>query len=162
MTEEILNVCTVLKKQNDIKSTNFVWKQGTKISASVVIFFYFFAAYMISEVLIWYFPEHVCVFLFSVWDSMKLPLLYGMCASVTVGVFSLVLGLVCAHCCFRSTSSTPRSRTKLMELEMDWQTLNPNSWTPWGQFDWHTREACWRSQKKTTEPRLRCLMNILH
>ncbi|KAA0722695.1 Prostaglandin F2 receptor negative regulator [Triplophysa tibetana] len=56
---------------------------------------------------------------FAFWDSMKLPLLYGMCASVTVGVFSLVLGLVCVHCCFRSTSSTPRSRAKLLELEMD-------------------------------------------
>ncbi|XP_048053894.1 prostaglandin F2 receptor negative regulator [Megalobrama amblycephala] len=56
---------------------------------------------------------------FALWDSMKLPLLYGICASVTVGVFSLVLGLVCAHCCCKTTTPTPRSRNKLMELEMD-------------------------------------------
>ncbi|XP_073699446.1 prostaglandin F2 receptor negative regulator [Garra rufa] len=56
---------------------------------------------------------------FALWDSMKLPLLYGICASVTVGVVSLVLGLVCAHCCCKTTTSTPRSRNKLMELEMD-------------------------------------------
>ncbi|RXN38815.1 prostaglandin F2 receptor negative regulator-like protein [Labeo rohita] len=56
---------------------------------------------------------------FAFWDSMKLPLLYGICASVTVGVVSLVLGLVCAHCCCKTTTTTPRSRNKLMELEMD-------------------------------------------
>lgn len=56
---------------------------------------------------------------FALWDSMKLPLLYGICASVTVGVFSLVLGLVCAHCCCKTATATPRSRNKLMELEMD-------------------------------------------
>lgn len=56
---------------------------------------------------------------FALWNSMKLPLLYGICASGTVGVFSLVLGLVCARFCFKSTTSSPRSRTKLMELEMD-------------------------------------------
>ncbi|XP_043102655.1 prostaglandin F2 receptor negative regulator [Puntigrus tetrazona] len=56
---------------------------------------------------------------FALWDSMKLPLLYGVCASVTVGVVSLVLGLVCAHCCCKTTTPTPRSRNKLMELEMD-------------------------------------------
>ncbi|KAF4119117.1 hypothetical protein G5714_001168 [Onychostoma macrolepis] len=56
---------------------------------------------------------------FALWDSMKLPLLYGICASVTVGVVSLVLGLVCAHCCCKTTTPTPRSRNKLMELEMD-------------------------------------------
>ncbi|XP_051558752.1 prostaglandin F2 receptor negative regulator-like isoform X2 [Myxocyprinus asiaticus] len=56
---------------------------------------------------------------FALWDSMKLPLLYGICASVTVGVVSLILGLICAHCCCKNTTPTPRSRTKLMELEMD-------------------------------------------
>ncbi|XP_067298360.1 prostaglandin F2 receptor negative regulator isoform X2 [Pseudorasbora parva] len=57
---------------------------------------------------------------FALWDSMRLPLLYGICASVTVGVFSLVLGLVCAHCCCKTaTPTSPRSRNKLMELEMD-------------------------------------------
>ncbi|KAM6893474.1 prostaglandin F2 receptor negative regulator [Xenentodon cancila] len=56
---------------------------------------------------------------FAVWDSLKLPLLYGASASLGVGLFSLVLGLVCAHCCCRNTSHTPRSRNKLMDLEMD-------------------------------------------
>ncbi|KAF3857160.1 hypothetical protein F7725_009019 [Dissostichus mawsoni] len=36
-----------------------------------------------------------------------------------VGLFSLVFGLVCAHCCCRNTMHTPRSRNKLMDLEMD-------------------------------------------
>uniref|UniRef100_A0A3Q3GL49 Prostaglandin F2 receptor inhibitor b n=1 Tax=Labrus bergylta TaxID=56723 RepID=A0A3Q3GL49_9LABR len=54
---------------------------------------------------------------FAVWESLKLPLLYGVSASV--GVFSLVLGLVCAQCCCRNTTHTPRSRNKLMDLEMD-------------------------------------------
>ncbi|XP_056286764.1 prostaglandin F2 receptor negative regulator isoform X2 [Pseudoliparis swirei] len=56
---------------------------------------------------------------FAVWESLKLPLLYGVVASIGVGLFSLVLGLVCAHCCCRNTIHTPRSRNKLMELEMD-------------------------------------------
>uniref|UniRef100_A0A8C2ZGU8 Ig-like domain-containing protein n=1 Tax=Cyclopterus lumpus TaxID=8103 RepID=A0A8C2ZGU8_CYCLU len=56
---------------------------------------------------------------FAVWESLKLPLLYGVAASIGVGLFSLVLGLVCAHCCCRNTIHTPRSRNKLMELEMD-------------------------------------------
>ncbi|XP_060923353.1 prostaglandin F2 receptor negative regulator [Limanda limanda] len=56
---------------------------------------------------------------FAVWDSLKLPLLYGASASLGVGLFSLVLGLVCAHCCCRNTTHTPRSRNKLMDLEMD-------------------------------------------
>lgn len=56
---------------------------------------------------------------FAVWDSLKLPLLYGVSASVGVGLFSLVLGLVCAQCCCRNTTHTPRSRNKLMDLEMD-------------------------------------------
>ncbi|XP_044200678.1 prostaglandin F2 receptor negative regulator isoform X2 [Thunnus albacares] len=56
---------------------------------------------------------------FAVWDSLKLPLLYGVSASIGVGLFSLVLGLVCAQCCCRNTTHTPRSRNKLMDLEMD-------------------------------------------
>ncbi|KAM6945357.1 prostaglandin F2 receptor negative regulator [Aplochiton taeniatus] len=56
---------------------------------------------------------------FAVWESLKLPLFYGACASLGVGLFSLVLGLVCAHCCCRNTLHTPRSRNKLMDLEMD-------------------------------------------
>ncbi|XP_023276053.1 prostaglandin F2 receptor negative regulator [Seriola lalandi dorsalis] len=56
---------------------------------------------------------------FAVWDSLQLPLLYGAAASLGVGLFSLVLGLVCAQCCCRNTTHTPRSRNKLMDLEMD-------------------------------------------
>ncbi|XP_061917593.1 prostaglandin F2 receptor negative regulator isoform X2 [Entelurus aequoreus] len=56
---------------------------------------------------------------FAVWESLKLPLLYGVSASVGVGLFSLVLGLVCAQCCCRNIAHTPRSRNKLMDLEMD-------------------------------------------
>ncbi|KAJ3583286.1 hypothetical protein NHX12_029501 [Muraenolepis orangiensis] len=56
---------------------------------------------------------------FAVWESLKQPLLYGAAASLGVGLFSLVLGLVCAHCCCRNTMHTPRSRNKLMDLEMD-------------------------------------------
>lgn len=56
---------------------------------------------------------------FAVWESLQLPLLYGVSASIGVGLFSLVLGLVCAQCCCRNTTHTPRSRNKLMDLEMD-------------------------------------------
>ncbi|XP_061154515.1 prostaglandin F2 receptor negative regulator [Syngnathus typhle] len=56
---------------------------------------------------------------FAVWESLKLPLLYGVSASIGVGLFSLVLGLVCAQCCCRDMAHTPRSRNKLMDLEMD-------------------------------------------
>uniref|UniRef100_A0A3Q3K612 Ig-like domain-containing protein n=1 Tax=Monopterus albus TaxID=43700 RepID=A0A3Q3K612_MONAL len=56
---------------------------------------------------------------FAVWDSLQLPLLYGASASIGVGLFSLVLGLVCAQWCCRNTAHTPRSRNKLMDLEMD-------------------------------------------
>ncbi|XP_033836581.1 prostaglandin F2 receptor negative regulator [Periophthalmus magnuspinnatus] len=56
---------------------------------------------------------------FAVWDSLKLPLLYGTVASIGVGLFSLIFGLVCAHCCCRNTSHTPLSRNKLLHLEMD-------------------------------------------
>lgn len=86
----------------------------------------------------------------TVWESLRLPLLYGVAASIGnvtppppplsdsslrylalrflsfllssssgVGLFSLVFGLVCAHCCCRNTAHTPRSRNKLMDLEMD-------------------------------------------
>ncbi|XP_041937089.1 prostaglandin F2 receptor negative regulator isoform X2 [Alosa sapidissima] len=56
---------------------------------------------------------------FALWDSMKLPLLFGVCAAAFMGLLSLLLGLICTRCCCRSTSYTPRPRTKLMELEMD-------------------------------------------
>ncbi|XP_041834855.1 prostaglandin F2 receptor negative regulator [Melanotaenia boesemani] len=56
---------------------------------------------------------------FAVWDSLKMPLLYGVSASLGVGLFSLILGLVCAQCCCRNMAHTPRSGNKLMDLEMD-------------------------------------------
>ncbi|KAK1802779.1 hypothetical protein P4O66_021317, partial [Electrophorus voltai] len=56
---------------------------------------------------------------FAFWDSMKFPLLYGACASLFVGLFSLILGLICAQCCLRDTTHSPRSRVKLMDLEID-------------------------------------------
>uniref|UniRef100_A0A1A7X1C4 Prostaglandin F2 receptor inhibitor n=1 Tax=Iconisemion striatum TaxID=60296 RepID=A0A1A7X1C4_9TELE len=56
---------------------------------------------------------------FAVWDSLKFPLLYGTAASLGVGLFSLLLGLLCAHCCCRNTTHTPRSHNKLMNFDMD-------------------------------------------
>ncbi|XP_060754599.1 prostaglandin F2 receptor negative regulator isoform X1 [Neoarius graeffei] len=56
---------------------------------------------------------------FAVWDSMKLPLLYGTCTSLTVGLFSLILGLLCSLCCFRNTTQTthtPHTRIKLLKI----------------------------------------------
>ncbi|XP_066505935.1 prostaglandin F2 receptor negative regulator isoform X2 [Hoplias malabaricus] len=55
---------------------------------------------------------------FALWNSMKLPLLYGACASLTMGLFSLILGFVCARCCCRNTTQTPRSHIKLMDMAM--------------------------------------------
>ncbi|XP_038154824.1 prostaglandin F2 receptor negative regulator [Cyprinodon tularosa] len=55
----------------------------------------------------------------AVAESLKLPLLYGAAASLGVGIFSLLLGLICAQCCCRNTAHTPRSRNKLLDLEMD-------------------------------------------
>ncbi|XP_028837846.1 prostaglandin F2 receptor negative regulator [Denticeps clupeoides] len=56
---------------------------------------------------------------FAFWDSMKMPLLYGVCASVAMGIFSLLLGLICTQCCFRNAAYKPRVNNKLMELDMD-------------------------------------------
>ncbi|XP_048834984.1 prostaglandin F2 receptor negative regulator isoform X2 [Brienomyrus brachyistius] len=57
---------------------------------------------------------------FALWDSMKLPLLYGLGATLAVGLFSLLLGLMCAHCWCRNSSRTPhRLRSNLIALEMD-------------------------------------------
>ncbi|KAK7893072.1 hypothetical protein WMY93_022224 [Mugilogobius chulae] len=54
------------------------------------------------------------------WDSLKMPLLYGAAAALGVGLFSLIFGLVCANCCCRNTKHTPLSaRNKLLHLEMD-------------------------------------------
>ncbi|KAL2081059.1 hypothetical protein ACEWY4_022912 [Coilia grayii] len=55
----------------------------------------------------------------ALWESMRMPLLYGVAASVGVGLVSILLGLMCAHCCCRNTLHTPRSSNKLMDLEMD-------------------------------------------
>ncbi|XP_012696078.2 prostaglandin F2 receptor negative regulator-like [Clupea harengus] len=56
---------------------------------------------------------------FALWDSMRMPLLYGVCAAAAMGLLSLLLGLICTRCCCRNTAYTPRPRNKLMELEMD-------------------------------------------
>ncbi|KAI1899722.1 hypothetical protein AGOR_G00064690 [Albula goreensis] len=55
----------------------------------------------------------------AVWDSLKLPLLYGTGASLAVGLLSILLGFVCAQCCCRNSKHTPRTRNGLMDLEMD-------------------------------------------
>ncbi|KAJ8410430.1 hypothetical protein AAFF_G00193340 [Aldrovandia affinis] len=56
---------------------------------------------------------------FSMWDSLKLPLLYGTGASLAVGLLSILLGFVCTQCCCRNAKHTPRTRNGLMDLEMD-------------------------------------------
>ncbi|KAB5523295.1 hypothetical protein PHYPO_G00150950 [Pangasianodon hypophthalmus] len=56
---------------------------------------------------------------FALWDSMKLPLLYGACTSLTVGLFSLILGLLCSLCCCRNTTHTPHTRIKLINPQID-------------------------------------------
>ncbi|XP_017312318.2 prostaglandin F2 receptor negative regulator isoform X2 [Ictalurus punctatus] len=43
---------------------------------------------------------------FALWDSMKLPLLYGTCTSLSVGLFSVILGLLVSLCCCRNKSGT--------------------------------------------------------
>lgn len=57
----------------------------------------------------------------ALWESMRLPLLYGVAASLLMGLLSILLGLICAHCCCRrgDTLHTPRSTNKLMDMEMD-------------------------------------------
>ncbi|XP_053333282.1 prostaglandin F2 receptor negative regulator isoform X2 [Clarias gariepinus] len=56
---------------------------------------------------------------FSFWDSIKLPLLYGTCISLTVGLSSLILGLLCSLCCWRNTKQTPPTRAKLLNSQND-------------------------------------------
>ncbi|XP_060716195.1 prostaglandin F2 receptor negative regulator isoform X1 [Tachysurus vachellii] len=59
---------------------------------------------------------------FALWDSMKLPLLYGTCTSLTMGLFSLILGLLCTLCCCRNTTHTknpPHTRIKLINPQND-------------------------------------------
>ncbi|KAI4898105.1 hypothetical protein NFI96_015369, partial [Prochilodus magdalenae] len=54
----------------------------------------------------------------ALWDSLKMPVLYGVIAAVAVGALSILLGLLVANCCLsRNPLHTPRS--KLMDLEID-------------------------------------------
>ncbi|XP_056124410.1 prostaglandin F2 receptor negative regulator [Rhinichthys klamathensis goyatoka] len=56
----------------------------------------------------------------QLWESLKMPVGYGMFAAVIAGLLSVLLGLLVAHCCFsRNPMHTPRPRNKLMDLEMD-------------------------------------------
>ncbi|XP_051565758.1 prostaglandin F2 receptor negative regulator-like [Myxocyprinus asiaticus] len=67
------------------------------------------------------------VFLFvniELWESLKMPVGYGVVAAVIAGLLSVLLGLAVAHCCFsRNPMHTPRPRNqklpKLMDLEID-------------------------------------------
>ncbi|KAJ8350916.1 hypothetical protein SKAU_G00260460 [Synaphobranchus kaupii] len=56
---------------------------------------------------------------FTLWDSLKLPLLYGVGASLAVGLLSVLLGFSCAKWCCRNSRHTPRSQNGLLDLEMD-------------------------------------------
>uniref|UniRef100_A0A8C1SV82 Ig-like domain-containing protein n=1 Tax=Cyprinus carpio TaxID=7962 RepID=A0A8C1SV82_CYPCA len=57
----------------------------------------------------------------QLWESLKMPVGYGLAAALIAGLLSVLLGLAVAHCCFsRNPMHTPRSRNKLMDhLEMD-------------------------------------------
>ncbi|XP_043105261.1 prostaglandin F2 receptor negative regulator-like [Puntigrus tetrazona] len=56
----------------------------------------------------------------ELWESLKMPVGYGLAAAVIAGVLSVLLGLAVAHCCFsRNPIHTPRPRNKLIDLEMD-------------------------------------------
>ncbi|XP_077096288.1 prostaglandin F2 receptor negative regulator [Siphateles boraxobius] len=56
----------------------------------------------------------------QLWESLRMPVGYGVFAAVIAGVLSVLLGLAVAHCCFsRNPMHTPRPRNKLMDLEMD-------------------------------------------
>lgn len=56
----------------------------------------------------------------ELWESLKMPVGYGLAAAVIAGLLSVLLGLAVAHCCFsRNPMHTPRSRNKLMDMEMD-------------------------------------------
>ncbi|KAL6484789.1 hypothetical protein MHYP_G00068340 [Metynnis hypsauchen] len=54
----------------------------------------------------------------ALWDSLKMPVLYGVVAALAIGTLSILLGLLVANCCLsRNPMHTPRS--KLMDLEID-------------------------------------------
>ncbi|XP_016086592.1 prostaglandin F2 receptor negative regulator [Sinocyclocheilus grahami] len=56
----------------------------------------------------------------ELWESLKMPVVYGLAAAVIAGLLSVLLGLAVAHCCFsKNPMHTPRPRNKLMDLEMD-------------------------------------------
>uniref|UniRef100_A0A671R522 Prostaglandin F2 receptor negative regulator-like n=1 Tax=Sinocyclocheilus anshuiensis TaxID=1608454 RepID=A0A671R522_9TELE len=56
----------------------------------------------------------------ELWESLKMPVGYGLAAAVIAGLLSVLLGLAVAHCCFsKNPMHTPRPRNKLMDLEMD-------------------------------------------
>ncbi|XP_067299175.1 prostaglandin F2 receptor negative regulator [Pseudorasbora parva] len=56
----------------------------------------------------------------QLWESLKMPLGYGVFAAVIAAVLSVLLGLAVAHCCFsRNPMHTPRPRKKLVDMDMD-------------------------------------------
>ncbi|XP_059417487.1 prostaglandin F2 receptor negative regulator-like [Carassius carassius] len=56
----------------------------------------------------------------ELWESLKMPVGYGLIAAVIAGILSVLLGLAVARCCFsRNPMHVPRPRTNLMNLEMD-------------------------------------------
>ncbi|XP_051564885.1 prostaglandin F2 receptor negative regulator-like [Myxocyprinus asiaticus] len=60
----------------------------------------------------------------ELWESLKMPVGYGVVAAVIAGLLSVLLGLAVSHCCFsRNPMHMPRPRNqklpKLMDLEMD-------------------------------------------
>nr|XP_015219902.1 PREDICTED: prostaglandin F2 receptor negative regulator [Lepisosteus oculatus] len=57
---------------------------------------------------------------FAIWESMKLPLLYGVGAALAVGLLSMLIGFVSARCCFKEASDKDsRATRRLMAMEMD-------------------------------------------
>uniref|UniRef100_A0AAY4C4C4 Ig-like domain-containing protein n=1 Tax=Denticeps clupeoides TaxID=299321 RepID=A0AAY4C4C4_9TELE len=55
----------------------------------------------------------------ALWESLKMPVLYGIGASVLMAIVSVLLGIAGARCCHKSIGTSPRSRSKLVDLEMD-------------------------------------------
>ncbi|XP_065149155.1 prostaglandin F2 receptor negative regulator [Paramisgurnus dabryanus] len=56
----------------------------------------------------------------ELWESLKMPISYGVVSAVIAGLLSVLLGLLVAHCCFsRNPLHSPRPRNKLIDLEMD-------------------------------------------
>ncbi|XP_056320636.1 prostaglandin F2 receptor negative regulator [Danio aesculapii] len=56
----------------------------------------------------------------EMWESLKMPVGYGVIAALVAGLLSILLGLAVARCCFsRNPLHTPRPHNKLMDLEMD-------------------------------------------